>query len=393
MICAEVGAAQTVTAATHRNILVNIEYPQTQEDVLSTQETDTRQNFSRAPSVPWKERDVSVSHHGTADIGREALVEHREQPGRRTAIRVFACASLTGFQLPMGLCPEAEPVADAEAMCFVDGRKVRHQLYAFGASGPPVILLHELPGLVREDVAAARRLAAAGYRVITPLFFGRPDQRASAWTTTLNALRVCDAGEFACGARRRTSPHAIWLRELIISLSRDRCRGQGVSVIGMCLTGALPIALLQPPVVAAVVCQPTLPFHLFTRFGWFTDKSGLGVSEDDLTTAKTASESPILGIRYTRDWRCRPERFTRLAREFGDRFYRLDIAGDGHSTLGADCQSTAFDEVVAFLGTYARGDAPGERRSFPRLSRRNARDPVPVHSTAACMPHHASGGR
>ena len=53
---------------------------------------------------------------------------------------------------------------------------------------------------------------------------------------------------------------------------RDVCRrvsehARGpVGVIGMCLTGAFPLALLGEGVQAAVLCQPTLPFNaLFMR--------------------------------------------------------------------------------------------------------------------------------
>ena len=308
---------------------------------------------------------------------------------RRQAVQVLGCATLDGLAVQLGLCDKADPLAGAEPYCFVDSSKVHHQLYVLGTSGPPILFLHELPGLVKEDLDAAGRLAAAGYRVIAPLFFGKPGRSFSRRTTTVNSLRVCGDDEFACGASRETSPHVAWLRELLGDLPTQFPGGRGVTVLGMCLTGAFPIALLHPPVVAAVVCQPTIPINLFSRFGWFTDEAGLGMADEDLKRALSESTAPVLGIRYTRDWRCPPERFARLSREFGERFFRLDLEGNGHSTLALDCRSEALDEVAAFVNKYARSEPDPNIAPFPLRSRANSPGPVLVTRPSACtMVHH-----
>lgn len=319
---------------------------------------------------------------------------------RRTAMVRIGGAALGGV-IPLvpdgwlrpGACGGSH-VPDFSSRCYVDGHGGRHQLYITETSGPPVVLLHELPGLVTDDLDAAARLAARGYRVIAPLFFGDAGRKARTWTTLLNTLRVCGGNGFACGEAHQTSPHVAWLRGLVRTVRREWPEGSGVGVVGMCLTGAFPIALLQEPAVSAVVvCQPTLPFNAFTRFGWFTDTGALGVAPDDLARARDDSEAPILGIRYTDDWRCRPERFTRLHDEFAGRFYRMDLVGSGHSTLASDLCPLALDEVSGFFARFLRAESDGASR-FPVHARNHAADEVRVEAChlAAASPHSGKGG-
>ena len=106
-------------------------------------------------------------------------------------------------------------------------------------------------------------------------------------------------------------------------------------------------------------CQPTLPINLFSRVGWFTDESGLGLSDEDVTAAKTQSTAPILGIRYTGDWRCPPERFARLTDElvidFSVWIWPTSITRPSRSTaaLRPSTRSSRSSEVRASRIGYA----------------------------------------
>jgi hypothetical protein len=152
----------------------------------------------------------------------------------------------------------------------------------------------------------------------------------------------------------------------------------------MCLTGAIPIAMLRDPIVkAAVACQPTVPFNSFTPLGLFTKKSGLGLSPDDLAAARRSS-APILGIRYASDPLCTNARFRRLTAEFGSRFYRMDLTGAGHSTLGHHLCQLAAQEVTAFFDSTLSATPGNTLPRFPFASRPNARDEIWV----SCR-HHA----
>jgi dienelactone hydrolase len=309
--------------------------------------------------------------------------------GRRKAIRSFAGAALGGILPPSpdaltpGLCLSKD-VPGFEPFCFTDEEGTRHQLYVANGGGPPVILLHELPGLVDPDLATAKRLADLRFTVVAPLLFGEPGGEGH---VLRNSIRVCGRDQFACRHGDITSPHVGWLRQLSRAVRHQWPDGKGVGVIGMCLTGAFPIAMLrEPSVVAAVLCQPTIPFNLFTRFGWFTDKRALGIHPDDLRYAKTESAVPLLGIRYTGDWRSRRPRFERLTEDFKERFYRLDIEGADHSSLGNAFCSEAFLEVHSFLNQFLRTSPDPRVGPFPRRAKSNSPDEVRIEN---CEPAHA----
>lgn len=294
---------------------------------------------------------------------------------RRLALSQLG-AALVGMTLPQeqpalleGLCGPRAPEG-FEGFCFTDAEGRQHQVYTIGRSGPPVLLLHELPGLIDADLETARRLAAAEYRVIAPLLFGEPGGKGSALR---HARRVCGDEQFACGRSEVTSPHVRWLLQLCDIVGEQWKGGKGLGVIGMCLTGAFPIALMRSrAVVAPVLCQPTLPFNLWTRFGWFTDKRGLGLHPEDLAAARRRQDIPLLGIRYKGDWRCRKERFQRLTEEFEDRFFRLDLEGRHHSTLGGNFCPEAFTEVLAFFNRHLRATPVAGLPAFPVYSRPNS---------------------
>lgn len=277
----------------------------------------------------------------------------------------------------VGSCGATE-VPGFQPRCFVDARGRQHQVYVTGAGGPPVLLLHELPGLVDDDLRAARRIADLGYTVVAPLFFGEAGARASVLRTLINTGRYCDERHFACASGQTTSVHVRWLLELARAVRTEFWDGKGLAAVGMCLTGAFPLALLQDPsVAAAVLCQPTIPFNDFSRVGWFTDRSALGIHPDDLEKAKKDSGALILGLRYTGDWRCPPDRFRRLTHEFGSRFHRMDIAGNHHSTLASSFCPQAFREVAGFLNRTLR-ETPDPAIPFGTLARNNSLDEVIV---------------
>ena len=129
----------------------------------------------------------------------------------------------------------------------------------------------------------------------------------------------------------------------------------------MCLTGNFALALMvDEAVMAPVLSQPSLPFP----FGK-SRRAGLHVSDEDLAIARRRGV-PLLGLRFTRDRACPPERFEHLRAEFGDLFEAIEIdssAGnahgippDAHSVLtlhfvNQDGHPTkqALDRVLAFF--------------------------------------------
>jgi dienelactone hydrolase len=230
--------------------------------------------------------------------------------------------------------------------------------------GPGVILMHELPGMIPECIELARAIAAAGYAVYMPLFFGRPGQRPQ---MVAPMARICLSREFTALHRGRTSPITVWLRALA-ALVRGETGGSPVGAIGMCLTGGFALAMLlnegvNEGVAAPVLCQPSLPFS----FPWCVKatKADLGIDPDQLDHIKDRVDRehiPVLGFRFKGDWLCARERFARLREEFGDRFLEHQLPGNSHAVLtlhfrrlSAEDQDAVWRTLIGFLNDRLKG--------------------------------------
>src|SRR5215470_3709108 len=173
--------------------------------------------------------------------------------------------------------------------------------------GPPVVVLHELPGLTKDDITLARRIAERHFTVYVPLLFGSPGQ----YRLVRGYLASCWS-DFECSSPSTRSPilDPIWaLCERIASRS-----GAGIGVIGMCLTGIFPLALVRkdrPVVQAPVLCQPTLPFTAIIGRPTGERKADLGLAPEDLSRALD-SDVPILAMRYAGDKKCPEARMQAL---------------------------------------------------------------------------------
>jgi dienelactone hydrolase len=210
--------------------------------------------------------------------------------------------------------------------------------------GPPILLLHELPGMSPANLSLAHCLAKEGFSVFLPLLFGEPGQDRF----FAGYLQSCGYGDFECSALSGGSPILTKLREVLDKLIA-RERGP-VGIIGMCMTGALPIALLGGGVEAAVLCQPTLPFNVFFGRPVGKQKEALGLNDDDINRAKSL-KTPLLALRYATDRLSPAERMNTLRDIFQQRIATIEIGGErqGHSTLAGDLDEDAFADAVNYL--------------------------------------------
>jgi dienelactone hydrolase len=215
--------------------------------------------------------------------------------------------------------------------------------------GPGVILMHELPGMIPECIELARAIAAAGYAVYMPLFFGRPGQRPQ---MVAPMARICLSREFTALHRGRTSPITVWLRALAAFVGQET-GGAPVGAIGMCMTGGFALAmLLDEGVAAPVICQPALPI----AFPWSGEatRADLGIDPDQLDRIKDRVDReaiPLLGFRFEGDPICPKERFARLRREFGDHFREHQLPGDAHAILTVHFRRLSEQDQDAVWGT------------------------------------------
>lgn len=194
---------------------------------------------------------------------------------------------------------------------------VRRPVYSRG-EGPPILVMHEIPGITPKVAAFARRVADEGFSVSMPCMFGRPNEPFGVPYMLEQQIRCCISREFALLGARRASPITEWLRAL--ARKRHEETGSNVGAIGMCVSGNFALALMVDPwLMAPVLSQPSLPLGLTQKM-----RRALHVSNDQLAIIRER-DVPVLGMRFTHDRLCPGERFEALREEIGERFEAIEI--------------------------------------------------------------------
>ena len=169
------------------------------------------------------------------------------QPARITR-RGFLAATLCGIVVAPGSRADALDTRDYSTEEFAWGG-IRRTLLSKG-SGPTVFVFHEINGLTTNCLTLGDDLVARGFRVVIPRFFGSVPG-------PLGYFKACEGRTiFACYGRTDYGSVSSWIK----ALARMKGGQNGFGAIGNCLTGALPLLMLQSRrCVAPVLCQPALP--------------------------------------------------------------------------------------------------------------------------------------
>jgi dienelactone hydrolase len=211
------------------------------------------------------------------------------------------------------------PGFDAQTLEF-DG--AARCVYRAG-TGPGVIVMSEIPGITPAVAVFAQRVVDAGYTVFMPLLFGEPMRALDRGYAVRTILKACINREFRVLASNESSPIVDWLRALA-RFAHAECGGRGVGAIGMCFTGNFALAMmLNAPVLAPVLAQPSLPFAV-TK----SRRGALHASAEELRAAHEKIDNHgarILALRFIQDPMCPGERFERLRQEFGSAVETVEI--------------------------------------------------------------------
>jgi dienelactone hydrolase len=268
--------------------------------------------------------------------------------------------------------PEDDVLADFDRRSItVDG--VARTVYVAG-EGPAVIVMAEMPGISPHVARFARWVRAAGFTVYMPSLFGRDGAYPEAEAGLAVLRRACVSAELRALAANASSPVTVWLRGLA-RLAHSERGGPGVGAIGMCFTGNFALSMmLDPSVLAPVLCQPSLPLDA---------PGALNIAPDELATVRLRLEREDLTVRAYRfegDRYCTAQRFAAYAAALGPRFeatvvpasaanpkpppFFEEVVGCPHSVVTAHLideagQPTvaARDEILAFFATRLRGGA------------------------------------
>lgn len=248
---------------------------------------------------------------------------------------------------------------------------VERVVYVAG-EGPAVIVMAEMPGISPDVARFARWVRSAGFAVYLPSLFGRDGAYPDAEAGLAVLRRACVSAEFRALAANQSSPVTAWLRGLARVAHAER-GGPGVGAVGMCFTGNFALSMmLEPAVLAPVLCQPSLPL---------TQPEALHSTPEELVAIRQRLERDDLTVRAYRfegDRYCTAQRFAAYATALGDRFtgtvlpsssanpapppFFAKVIGGPHSVVTAHLVDrageptlAARDEIIAFLVTRLRG--------------------------------------
>ena len=207
---------------------------------------------------------------------------------------------------------EDDPLDDFQQRAIaLDG--VTKRVHVAGA-GPTVIVMTEMPGISPHVARFSRWVRDAGFTVWLPSLFGRDGAVPGVEEGIATFKRACVSAEFRAFAADEASPVTQWLRALA-RLAHAECGGPGVGAIGMCFTGNFALSMmLEPAVLAPVLCQPTLPLE---------HPAAIGIAADELATVRARLEREdltALAYRFAGDKWCKAERFAAYSQALGERF-------------------------------------------------------------------------
>lgn len=272
---------------------------------------------------------------------------------------------------------------------------VTHPVYCFPNKETrrlPILLLHEVPGLSGKTLEYARELSQ-DFTVYVPLLFGNPNSQSN-WHGFLIAFGLNDEWR---GVESGTSDVVTWLRAVVMKIEEAH-PGQQIGVIGNCLTGSLPLALLDNPRIHAVVlAQPTLPLTIFRNDEEV--RKSLGISKDEIEQAINSS-AKIFFVRFEQDCVSKPEKLETVWKTFSkdgvpDRVTCLVIQPSNPSRrqrIGDDAPDLARCQVIlsdqlpkhahsTLIGEWhAAGDPGKASREAREEVRRFLRDPENIKS-------------
>lgn len=216
-------------------------------------------------------------------------------------------------------------------------------------NGPGVVLLTEIPGITPEVAEFGRRIVKSGFTVVLPNLFGEPGRAYNNPYALKSMMRACISKEFVTFATGKSSPITLWLQKLV-KLTADRCGGQGVGVIGMCLTGGFALSLAVNPLVKVpVMSQPSLPFPIGKK-----RKKDIDTSKEDLSIVRERIENEnlcVIGLRFSDDKFSPGDRFKSLKETLGDGFLGIEIDSselnpNGISQSAHSVLTTDFSDVA-----------------------------------------------
>lgn len=223
-----------------------------------------------------------------------------------------------------------------------------HPVFCFGSDStkPPVLLLHELPGLSSQTLHYAQTLSS-DFSVYVPLLFGTPNQSSA----LKGSISFRTNGEWTARPELEGNSRIIkWLQHVTAKIE-EKHPGQSIGVIGNCLTGTIPLTLLANKAVNAVVlAQPSLPLPLL--YYSEADESSLDISDHAKTQALSRKDAWIYYLHFETDCVSKRAKKTTLKTLFPEQFIDGEIWKDEYAP---QCQEKVPTVHSTLIGEYDAG--------------------------------------
>ncbi len=173
------------------------------------------------------------------------------------------------------------------------------------SAGAPILVLHGLGGLDGPTLDWGQALAQHGWKVYLPMLDGEFDR----CDPIRHSLRMKRSGIWKTNDVNASGQVLDDMGALADAISA-RHGGRRVVVVGNCLTGSFPLALLaRRSVKTAVLCQPALPLksplEVLLRIPQSPEKrKALAIPPDELNQSLQALHDPskrLYGFHYLED--------------------------------------------------------------------------------------------
>lgn len=222
---------------------------------------------------------------------------------------------------------------------------------------PPVLLLHELPGLTPPTLRYAKELSK-DFTVYVPMLFGKFGEESALsgpWAYWIGPWVFWTRQEWGISLKGST-PIVEWLRDVVGNIE-SKHQPLPVRIIGNCMTGALPLALLSKAdgtvnanVDAVVLAQPALPMTFWWR-RTKNDRDSLDMSNRDREAAES-SQAKVLALRFETDWISPSEKQETLrafSKDFKGQLITIEICAKDYDPEGREgrAHSTLIGEYDA----------------------------------------------
>ncbi len=213
-----------------------------------------------------------------------------------------------------------------------DGKRVEYPVWRTErSSGSPVLLLHALNGISPRTLDLALEMESWGHRVYIPSLYGDEilGEKAYGYDRALRATRYLDfSDDWRVYQVDGPGPILKDVRAMSQWVSQKE-GGRDITVIGNCLTGIFPFALIdEPHVKRGVIAQPASPlkhwYHAYfqiPQLPWHNPALGLKRKqiESSLAALESNPEKQIFGFHYFQDPLASFSKFENLNRKLAGR--------------------------------------------------------------------------